>query len=202
VIKLYYIPQSRATRPRWLLEEMGVPYELVRLPGPLAERKASDYVKIHPHARVPALADGDTTMFESAAICLYLADKFMDKGFAPALDSPERGPYLQWTVYSMVTLEPPIYQIYRHTDALPEEQRSQAALAEARASFAEVAGVLEKVLGEQPFIVGKDFTAADVMIGATLNWARNIGLLEGYPALLDYVKRLNERPAFKRSRAD
>jgi glutathione S-transferase len=201
-MKLYYIPQSRATRPRWLLEELEVPYELVRLPRPLAERKASDYVKIHPHGRVPALADGEMVMFESAAICLYLADKHLDKGLAPALDAPERGPYLQWMVYSMVTLEPPIYQIERHTSWLPEEQRSQAALAEARASFAEAAGVLEKALGEQPYIAGKEFSAADVMLGATLFWARNVGLLEGYPALLDYVQRISSRPAFKRARAD
>lgn len=202
MLKLYYIPNSRATRPRWLLEELGVPYELVRLPAALDERKASNYVKIHPHARVPALADDDVTIFESAAIVLYLADKFMDKGLAPALDSPDRGHYLQWNVYSMVTMEPPIYQIYRHTQGLPEAQRIPSIEQESRNTFQEVARVLETTLSAQPYIVGKEFTAADVMIGATGYWGRNLGLFENYPAILDYVKRVSERPAFKISRAD
>ena len=143
MLKLYYIPQTRATRPRWLLEELGVPHELVRLPRSLDERKATDYVRIHPHARVPALVDGDMTMFESAAICLYLADKFPEKGLAPAVGTPERGPYLQWMVYSMVTLEPPIAQIYRHTSALAEAQRIPSLVEEGRATFTDVARVLE-----------------------------------------------------------
>ena len=201
-MKLYYIPESRATRPRWLLEELGVPYELVRVPESLADRQASDYVKIHPHGRVPAIVDGEMAMFESAAICLYVADKYLDKGLAPALDAPERGPYLQWVVYSMVTLEPPVYQYYRHTKGLPQEKRSEQAAGAAKDAFGESARALEKALGAAPFVAGKDFTAADVMIGATLYWARNIGLLEGYPGLQDYVSRISARPAFVRSRAD
>ena len=75
-MKLYYAPQTRATRPRWLLEELEVPYELIRISLAQGEQKKPEYLKIHPHGLVPALVDGGVTLFESSAICLYLADKF------------------------------------------------------------------------------------------------------------------------------
>ena len=94
-MKLYYAPQTRATRPRWMLEEIGAPYELVRLQLSKGEHKQPEYLKIHPHGAVPAYSDGEVTMFESAAICAYLADKFPDKRLAPPLGSPQRGLYYQ-----------------------------------------------------------------------------------------------------------
>src|SRR5256885_9492904 len=106
-MKLYYAPQTRATRPRWMLEEIGVPYELVRLQLSKGEHKQPEYLKIHPHGAVPAYSDGEVTMFESAAICAYLADKFPDKRLAPPLGSPQRGLYYQWLVYARAHKEPP-----------------------------------------------------------------------------------------------
>jgi glutathione S-transferase len=87
-MKLYYMPTTRAVRPRWLLEEMGIAYELVRVK--ITMTKQPEYRELHPHRKVPVLVDGEVTIFESAAICAYLADKHLEMGFAPALDSPER----------------------------------------------------------------------------------------------------------------
>ena len=107
-LKLYFAPRTRATRPRWLLEELGVPYELVELDMSKQEHKQLPYLRIHPLGRVPALADGDQVIFESAAICMYLADKFPEKKLAPAVGTPERGQYYQWMVYAGATLEPEV----------------------------------------------------------------------------------------------
>ena len=184
------------------MEEIGAPFELVSLDMSKSEHKAPEYMKIHPHGAVPAFVDGDLTMFESAAICAYLADKFPEKQLAPAVGTPARGLYYQWMVYSMATLEPPVLQVFLNTVMLPEEQRSAAADAEGRQKFAEVARVLEQALTGKSFILGERFSAADVMLGSTLSWAQFMGLLEGHPELQAYVGRLSERPAFQRAQAD
>jgi len=195
-MKLYHSAQSRSVRPRWLLEELGVPFELVRLDLGKQEHKTPAYMKIHPHGAVPALVDDDLKMIESAAICMYLADKYPDKGLAPKVGTPARAAYYQWMVYSMATLEPPILQIFMNTVMLPEEQRS------AKKSFATIADVLEQALAGKSYLLGEQFSAADVMIGSTLGWAQFMGVLEGRPTLQAYVARLSERPAFQRAQVD
>ena len=201
-MKLYHSPRSRSVRPRWLLEELGVPYELVTLDLAAGEHKQPRYLRLHPHGAVPALDDGEVTIFESAAICMHLADKFADKHLAPAVGTAARALYYQWMVYSMVTLEPPVLQVFMHTVMLPEAQRSARAAEEGRQKFAEVAAVLTQALAGKPYILGEQFSAADVMIGSTLGWGRFMGLLNGHPELEAYVKRLTERPAYKRAQAD
>ena len=201
-MKLYYAPKTRATRPRWMLEEIGAPYELVRLQLAKGEHKKPEYLKIHPHGAVPAFVDGDLTMFESAAICAYLADKFPDQRLAPPVGSAERGYYYQWLVYSMATMEPPVLKIFLNTRMLPEEKRSAAAVEEGRAQWAGVARVVEQALEGKSFLVAEQFTAADVMVGSILGWSGVIGLLEGFPGLLSYSKRLASRPAFQRASGD
>src|SRR5580700_2709800 len=134
-MKLYFAPRTRASRPRWLLEELGVPYELVRLDMAKKEHKEPSYLALHPHGAVPALTDGEVTIFESAAICLYLADKFPEKKLAPPVGSPARGLYYQWIIYGMATMEAPILEAYLHTRGLPEEKRSAEAAASAQAKI-------------------------------------------------------------------
>jgi glutathione S-transferase len=201
-MKLYHSPRSRSVRARWLLEEIGAPYDLVTLDFAKNEHKTAEYMKIHPHGAVPALVDGDLAMFESAAICAYLADKFPEEHLAPPVGTPARGRYYQWMHYSMATLEPPVLQVFMHTVMLPEEQRSAASAEEGRAKFAEVGRVLSQALTGKPFLLGDQFSAADVMIGSTLSWASFMGLLNDQPQLQDYVKRLSERPAFQRAQKD
>jgi glutathione S-transferase len=198
-MKLYYSPQTRAGRPRWLLEEIGAPYELVTLDMQKSEHKKADYVKIHPHGAVPALVDGDLALFESAAICMYLADKFPDKKLAPPLGTPARGLYYQWMFYSMATIEPPVLEVFLNTIMLPEAERSPKAVEKARATFAGVAKVLSDALTGRDYILGAQFSAADVMIGGMLVWANFMGLIADQPVLQAYAKRLSERPAFQRA---
>lgn len=201
-MKLYHAAQTRSVRPRWLLEEIGAPYTLVRLDMSKGEHKSPEYMKIHPHGAVPALVDGDLTLFESAAICAYLADKFPEKHLAPAVGTPARGLYYQWMFYTMATLEPPVIEVVLHTVMLPEAQRSAAAAEAGRTKFTQVAQVLEQALAGKSFILGDQFSVADVMIGSTLGWAQMMGILSGHPVLEAYVGRLATRPAFQRAQAD
>ena len=198
-MKLYHAPRSRSVRPRWLLEEIGTPYELVTLDLAKGEHQTAAHLAVHPHGAVPALVDGDVQLFESAAICAYLADKFPDARLAPPTGTPARGLYYQWLVYAIATLEPPVLQVFLNTIRLPEAERSAAAAEQGRTRFAEVAAVLERALASKPFLLGDRFTAADVMIGSTLVWAQAFGLLEGRQTLQDYVARLSARPAFQRA---
>ncbi len=143
------------------------------------EHKTAEYRKIHPHGLLPALQDGTLTMFESAAICAYLADKFPDKRMAPALGTVERGMYYQWLFYSMAALE---------GFALDRERMKERFL------------VLDRALSGREFIVGNKITAADVMIGSGVIWldARH-HLLDDFPSLDAYAKRLIARPSFQRA---
>ncbi|MEZ4302554.1 MAG: glutathione S-transferase N-terminal domain-containing protein, partial [Polyangiaceae bacterium] len=105
-MKLYFAPRTRATRPRWLLEQLGEPYELVNVDLEKGEHKQLPYLRIHPLGRVPALVDGDAVIFESIAICMYLADKYPEKKLAPPVGTPERGQYYQWMLFAASELEP------------------------------------------------------------------------------------------------
>jgi glutathione S-transferase len=201
-MKLYYVPYTRAIRPRWLLEELGVPYELVRLDPSKKENRKPEYLEVHPLGHVPALVDGDVRIIESAAICLYLADKFPEKKLAPPVGSKDRAAYYQWTLFTMTTIEPPLVTISMHTRFLPEEKRNPALLPEARERLNDVYTALTKQLRGRQYAAGDAFSAADVLLAATLSWAKGMGALEGHPELLDYTKALTSRPAFQRARAD
>ena len=178
-MKLYYAPQTRALRPLIMLEELAVPYEIVLIDFKGGEHKGAEYRKIHPHGQLPALQDGTLTMFESAAICAYLADKFPDKRMAPALGTVERGMYYQWMFYAMAALE---------GFTLDRERIKECFL------------VLDRVIDGHEFIVGNKITAADVMIGSGVIWleARH-HLLNDFPALDAYAKRMLARPSFQRA---
>jgi glutathione S-transferase len=178
-MKLYFAPQTRAIRPLIMFEELAVPYEIVLIDFKGGEHKGAEYRKIHPHGQLPALQDGSLTMFESAAICAYLADKFPDKRMAPALGTVDRGMYYQWMFYAMAALE---------AYALDRERIKECFM------------VLDRALNDREFIVGRQITAADVMIGSGVIWldARH-HLLNDLPSLDAYAKRLLARPSFQRA---
>jgi glutathione S-transferase len=203
MLTLYHSTQSRSVRPRWLLEEIGAPYELVRVNLAAQENKRPEYLRINPNGAVPALVDGDLALFESAAICQHLADRFPEKRLAPPVGTPARGLYYQWNHYAMAAVEPPIVTLFLHTIRLPEAERNAKLVAEAHARLAPALDVIEHALAGREFILGNDFTAADVMVGSTLGWARAFGMMDdARPNIASYVARLSARPAFQRASAD
>lgn len=196
-MKLYFNRYTRATRPRWLLEELGVPYELVDVDLMAGEHKTEAFLRLHPLGKVPALVDGEMTMFESAAICLYLADRHLDRGLAPPFGAADRGPYYQWMVYSMSELEPPVARAFYETRKPDPDAAVQAA---AREEFEARARVIADTLADRPWLLGERFSAADVMIGAVLTWSERIGLVDNLPTLKAYNQRCIARPAFQAAR--
>lgn len=200
-MKLYFTPRTRATRSRWLLEELGVPYELVKLDPSKHENKTAAYLAVHPFGEVPALVDGDVTLFESSAICLYLADRFPEKQLAPQPGSAERGYYYQWMLFAEVSIEPEVKEFYQPAE-LPEEKGSahlQAELARHRTRLDDLLKVVEDGLNGREFLVGGRFSAADLVTASILHLANTLNLLEGHPRLLEYVILHTRRPALRRA---
>lgn len=201
LVKLYFAPKTRATRPRWLLEELAVPYQLVVVDLAAGENRRPEYLAIHPHGEVPALVDGELTLIESAAICLHLADRHPERGLAPALGTPRRARYYQWFCYCAATLEPPIQQFMHHTARLPEPERVPLIAEKAHRRFDEAARVLTGALAGGGFLLGAELSAVDVILAANLNWARRVGLLGEHDVLEGYLERLLARPAAVRALA-
>jgi glutathione S-transferase len=195
-LKLYFAPRTRAFRPRWLLEELEVPYELVKVDFSKQEGRTAAYLALHPFGEVPVLVDGDVTLFESSAICLYLADRFPEKQLAPPPGAPDRGPYLQWMLFAEVRLEPVVLDHYRNAQ-LPNEKRVD--LSEQHTRLEEVLTVIETRLGGREYVASGSFTAADLVMASILHLANTMKLLEGHPRLIDYVIRMTRRPATMRA---
>lgn len=209
-MKLYYMPTTRAVRPRWLLEEMELSYELIRV---TMEMSCSDeYTKLHPHGKVPVLVDDETTVFESTAICAYLADKYFDKApnkrFVPKLNSPARAYYYQWLFYASLTLEAPVEQYMFNVlpglpeKVMPKKTRVSVSPDEAKEWFAKVCAPLNNHLKDNRYLVENCFSAADVATGGVLLWALKLGMLKQESPVKTYISHLMERPAFQRADED
>lgn len=184
-MKLYFNPQSRAVVSKWMLDECGAEYELVPIDFAKREHKTPEFLKINPAGKLPALVDGETRVFEGAAICLYLADKYPEAHLAPKIGSPERGRYLSLMVYSTSQLEPSLADRMLKVETLPQRGWTDSDTA---------MRVVEDELGRGPYLFGDWFTAADVMIGAMCIWMRRGGAPTGRPAIDAYVERLLARP--------
>lgn len=202
MIKLYHSPRTRSVRILWLLEELGTPYELVTLNFTPEELKSATYLKVNPVGKLPAIQDGELTMFESGAILEYILERYGKGHLAPPPGTPLRGTFLQWVHFAEATALPPVSDIVRHTLTLPEEQRIPAVALEASGRAASVLKALEQVLAGKTYLLGDRFSAADIMMGYSLALMKWFGILgEGYPNLTGYMDRLEQRPAFQKALA-
>ena len=185
-MKLYYNPKSRAAIAKWMLDECGANYEIVPIDFTKGEHKTPEFLKINPAGKLPALVDGDAKIFEGAAICLYLADKFTEANLAPKIGAPQRGRYLSLMVYSTSQLEPAMGDSLLGVTHLAQRGWTD---------FETARNVIEGELGDGPYLFGDWFTAADVMIGSMFIWRRMFGGPPNRPKLEAYVDRLLARPA-------
>jgi glutathione S-transferase len=202
MLTLYHSPQSRSIRPRWLLEELGVPCEVKLVSLAAGDQKKPEYLKLNPNGTVPTLVDGDLVLWESAAICQYLADKYPEKRLAPPVGTPERGKYYQWIHYAMSGIEPPAVTVFMHTMQLPEAERVPALVDGAKAQLGRVITVVDDALAGREWILGSQFSAADVMVGSTLVWCQMMGLIgDQYANVPGYLARCAARPALQRASA-
>jgi len=186
---LYYNPQSRAVIAKWMLDECGAAYAIAPIDLEKREHKEPQFLAINPAGKLPALVDGESRLFENAAICLYLADAFPAARLAPAIGAPERARYLSLMVYSTSQLEPAMSDEIMHVETLPQRGWTD---------FETARDVVERELGRGPYLFGDRFTAADVMIGSMFIWKRTLGVPPDRPALEAYVDRLLARPAAPR----
>ena len=202
-MKLYFTPRTRATRARWLLEELEVPYELVRLDAAKQENRTPAYLALQPFGEVPALVDGDVTLFEPSAICLYLTDRFPEKQLAPQPGSVERGDYYQWLLFAEGSLEAEVKAFHRHAQ-LPDDEKASARVQEELASHQarlnDMLRVVEAGLGGG-FLAGGRFSTADLVMASILHLANTLHLLDGHPRLVEYVLRHTRRPALRKALA-
>jgi glutathione S-transferase len=169
----------------WLLEEIGEPFDLTVLTRD--EKNGAEHGQRHPLNRVPAIEEDGGYVFESAAICLDIADRHLDKELVPAVGTHDRALVYQWVVFAVTELEPYGGQAIRETD--PERKQTAAA------RYGLAVAAVENALGAREFLVGDRFTVADLICGAVLSSGKRAGLTDPFPQVTAYVERLEERPA-------
>lgn len=192
MMKLYWSPRSRAFTALWVMEEAGQPYERVLTDISTGAQKKPEYLAINPMGKVPALQDGEATMGEAAAICAYVAERCPDAKLAPPVGDPRRAKYLYWLFYAPSCIEPAIIQLFTKIQV----PTSTAGWGDATQVF----DVLDTALEKGPWLLGDDFSAADVVIGSGLNYAvRLFKMVPARPSFDRYIDRCEARPAFQRA---
>ncbi len=196
-MKLHFAPNSRAGRIVWLLEELGLKYELNKMAFHPKDLKSDEHRARHPLGRVPVLDDGDVSIYESGAIVEYVLARHGDGGLKPAVDAPEFPEYLQWFHYCEGMVMPPINTIMVHSVLLPPERRDEKVLGQAQRLLGRSVAPVETALEGREYLIG-DFSAADVMLGHAIYMANRLGQVsEEMGDLKGYVKRIEARPAFQ-----
>jgi len=191
---LYWAPQTRSFRTLWMLEEIGAPYERMRIDIRAGAQAEPSFRAINPMMKVPALVDGAAMVAESGAIVAYLAERHPEAGLAPALGDAARGRYLQWMFFSGGCVEPAYAQ--------KVTGQSLGTSTAGWGSFDRVLDVLDAALATGPWLLGDRFTAADVMIGSDLHFGVELfKIVEPRPSFEAYIARCKARPAFQRAEA-
>jgi glutathione S-transferase len=189
-LTFYTNPMSRGRIARWMLEEVGQPYETVTLDYGTT-MKGSDYLAINPMGKVPAIKHGDVVVTEVAAICAYLADIYPDRGLAPPAGDPLRGPYYRWLFFGAGPVETAVTNHYLKWDP-DAEQRMMVGYG----SYETVLDVLERLVASGPYLLGEKFSAVDVYLGSQIAWGIGFGTMDKRPGFEDYVARITARPAY------
>lgn len=191
-LTLYTNPMSRGRIARWMLEETGVPYhtEILEYDGSM---KAPEYLDINPLGKVPTVVHGDQIVTECAAICAYLAEAFPESGLAPT--ASERGAYFRWLFFAAGPLEAAVTDKNVLGLEVPADKQRMVGYG----SFQTVMDALAGALSVTPYIAGERFTAADVYVGAQVNWGLQFGSFEHRPEFAAYADRVTQRPAYRRA---
>jgi glutathione S-transferase len=176
----------------WALKALDIDFEFVPVDLRKGAHRHPDFLKLNPAGKIPVLVDGDLVLNESAAIILYLAEKFPEKKLLPA-GARERAEVYRWILFAVTELEQPLWRITRNSFLYPEDKRQPTDIAIARGEFAAMAQVLEAHLQGRAFICGHDFSAADCTTAYLLDWANENGMLDGLPNLQAYLARMYAR---------
>ncbi|MEZ4329093.1 MAG: glutathione S-transferase family protein [Polyangiales bacterium] len=186
-IVLYHHPFSRAANTVWMLEELGVPYTLEYVDMGQGAQHADGFHQKNRMGKLPTLVDGDVTVTESAAIGLYLADRYSYGDLAPKIDAPERATYLRWILFAPSVIEPGCYAEMSKWDYKPGSA--------GWGTYENMLATVETAIGEGPWLLGERFTMADVVFGGTVRYMLRFGMIEKRPSFVAYAERLDARPA-------
>ena len=192
-MKLYEFAPTRSIRARWALQELEIPFESVQIKLLEGAGQTPEYLAINPTGKLPALADGDFVLTESLAIMVYLAEKHPQKAMLPT-DVKERSQLNRWMLFVVTELEQPLWRIARNSFLYPEQQRQPKDIEIAQGEFRSMAAVLEKHMQGREYLVGDRVSVGDFITAHTLDWGNQVGLLDECPTLLDYMKRMYDRP--------
>ena len=195
-MRLHHQPRSRSTRVLWLLEELGVPFDLTVMSR--EDKQTPEYLALHPLGRSPALEEEGGPVFESAALIVHLADQNLDAGLIAPLGSHERALQYQWCFFAMTDIEGALLDIARQIWKDAGEPDSDI-VDRAATRFVSTAGVIEAALGGADYLVGNAFSVADIVVGSVLGFARTGELTELPSGVVSYVDRLEARPARQRA---
>ena len=190
----YTNPMSRGRIIRWMLEEVGQPYDTKILRWETGEAKAADYLAINPMGKVPAIVHDGVVVTECAAICAYMADAFPQAGLVPEPGSRLRGPYYRWMFFAACPVEAAVSHKAFGLEVPPDRARSIG-----YGTYADVMDTLEYALTRSEYVAGERFSAADVYVGSQILWGLQFGTIERRPAFEAYGARLAARPAAKRA---
>ena len=191
-MKLYWAPQTRSTRAVWMLEEAGVDYAIETIDIRAEDRQDSvEFRAASPMGKVPAIRDGEVAMSESAAICLYVADRYSSGVLAPAADDSARGKFLYWMFFTPAVVEPAMAE--KFSGAEPSPGRN------GWGSFELMLQTLEQGLADKTWLLGQELTAADVMVGSSVVFMRMFEMLPESPELNAYADRCLQRPAYQKA---
>ena len=199
MITLYHCNAARSFRPLWMLEELGLPYDLKMLPFP-PRVFAKDYLAINPLGTIPFMIDGDTRMSESSGICHYLGTRYGPTPLVVHVEEPAYGAFLNWRHFGEATLTFPQTLVLRYTELEPEERRNPQVATDYTKWFFGRLRAVEAATGKAETLCADRFTAADISVGYALRLAENIGLAKDFgPNVGAYWQRLQARDGFKRA---
>ncbi len=191
-MKLFWSPQTRSARAVWLLEETGLDYEIEKVDIRSPDRKDSaEFRAASPMGKVPALIDGDVSMSESAAIALYVTDRYCSGTLAPSLDDSTRGKFLYWLMYTPGVIEPAMSEKFNNV----ESNRGRSGWGD----FDLMIETLEGALKDKSWLIADQFTAADVLVGSSVVFMRKFDMLSDSAVLNAYADRCLARPAYKKA---
>tara|TARA_B100000989_G_scaffold83939_1_gene60175 strand:- start:695 stop:1309 length:615 start_codon:yes stop_codon:yes gene_type:complete len=199
MLKVHFVAGTRSGRVVWLLEELGLEYEVNIMPFTKEGLKSPEHRSRHALGRVPVLEDGDISIFESGAIIDYVLERHKNGGLKPNSDAPEFPFYLQWYHYCEGMVMPPMNQIVVQTVLLPADRRDEVVLNQAKNLLTKSLAPVNENLADKDYLIG-DFSAADLMLGHSCFMANRLGCVsDEMQNIKDYVVRIADRPAFKKA---
>jgi len=198
-MKVHHAPNTRSVRAIWLLEELGLPYDVQEYKLGDRSMRAPDYLKIHPMGRVPALEDADVTIFESGAIVEYVLARYGEERMQPPVNSLYFPMYLQWLHYAEGMIMPPVNVIVVETILLPADRRNDVNVSRATKLLGQMLGAVDAHMKGREYLAG-EFSGADIMTGHACTVAKRLGAdTTDKPDLEAYIERCNARPAMQRA---